>query len=90
MKKFEYTGQVSEDLKMHGIGRSVDLTSGNIYEGEFVNGVQQGFGRLIYGNSKTEEKFYIGNFQAGLREGEGELGFKNGVTQIGDFEINEF
>lgn len=39
MKKLEYRGQVNEDLKMHGLGRSVDLSSGNIYEGEFVNGV---------------------------------------------------
>jgi hypothetical protein len=39
MKKLEFTGQVNKDLKPHGLGRSVDLTSGNIYEGEFVNGV---------------------------------------------------
>lgn len=46
---------------MHGIGRSVDLISGNIYEGEFVNGVMEGFGRLIYGNSK-KDKCYTGMF----------------------------
>lgn len=53
---------------MHGVGRSIDFTSGNIYEGEFFNGVIQGFGRLIYGDSKTD-KVYVGTFEHGLKEG---------------------
>ena len=53
---------------MHGLGRSVDLTSGNIYEGEFVNNVMEGFGRLIYGNSE-EDRYYIGQFKSGFKEG---------------------
>jgi hypothetical protein len=68
MKKFKYSGQINDVDKMHGVGRSLDFTSGNIYEGEFVNGVMEGFGRLIYGNSKIH-KYYVGMFETGFRDG---------------------
>lgn len=45
-RKGIYSGQVNKHEKPHGIGRMIDEEE-RIYEGQFINGIEYGFARMI-------------------------------------------
>lgn len=58
--------------------------SGDVYEGEFVDGKKEGYGKLTL--SKGRESFsYQGHFRNDKIDGEGELTYANGDTFKGSF-----
>lgn len=80
---FLYEGTVSEASgAFFGFGK-LTFTSGNIYEGEFANDKQNGFGKwTIASNGEVYEgQFVDGTFVSGIRE-------VNGVIQRGTFNKN--
>ena len=88
-EKTTYHGQVDANEKYHGVGRLIDLTSGNMYEGQFSHGVFHGYGRLIYGTIKNKELYYIGDFETGLKHGNGFIQYEDYTFVEGTFEENE-
>jgi hypothetical protein len=55
------------------------------YDGEWVNGIKHGKGKL----SMRDGSFYEGDFQEGEIVGEGEFHFANGSTYKGSFYLGE-
>ena len=53
--------------KMHGWGKYTYASNGQIYIGDFVNGVKRGNGKIIYPNGKI----YEGKFVNGVPQGQG-------------------
>ena len=53
--------------KMNGYGRYTYASNGQVYEGEFVNGVKRGQGKIIY----PDGKIYEGKFVNGVPQGQG-------------------
>ena len=80
-----YIGQWLND-KEHGKGAIYeDINSKNrdvIYEGDFLSGLPNGFGKCFYETGS----YYIGQFSDGLRNGKGTIYYKNGCVKYeGDF-----
>ena len=71
--------------KMNGYGKYT-YSTGQIYEGTYVNGVKQGLGKLISPNNNI----YEGEFNKGLPDGEGTLTINgkkfNVIYQNGKFK----
>ena len=81
----QYYGQVNTHDEPHGIGRFISA-SGNIHEGEFINGVGTGFGRSI---SKMAET-YVGYWREDNQCGYGIQVAKSGdIIEEGLFEESE-
>ena len=53
--------------KMNGNGKYTYKEDKKIYEGEYLNGVKEGKGKLYY----PDGKIYEGNFKEGLPDGSG-------------------
>merc|ERR1712137_1380929 len=82
-----YEGEKNSDGEPHGIGKMI-FTNGDVYEGNFVNGLRHGYG--VYVDYKGNR--YEGDFSNGKRTGYGKLifaspkhiyegNFKKGVPQ---------
>lgn len=71
-----YRGQTIQVKPNPYIGRVV---SEGIYEGNFIDGLLDGFGRIIYKN----EDFYIGYLKDGLPSGLGNYTYANGTRRDG-------
>lgn len=63
-----YTGDLSEDGKREGFGRTVNNNGITLYEGEYKNDLREGFGVHHYRSGAVS---YIGNFKDDQREGFG-------------------
>lgn len=63
-----YTGDLSEDGKREGFGRTVNSNGITLYEGEYKNDLREGFGVHHYRSGAVS---YIGNFKDDQREGFG-------------------
>jgi hypothetical protein len=74
-----YEGDFKND-KFHGAGNLIN--NGEIYEGEFIEGVKCGFGKIYYKNGEKFEGQMIDN----KRNGIGNLYKKNGEIFEGKFE----
>ena len=59
LKEYIYHGQLDSFVSAHGIGRSSG--SWGVYEGKFIHGLPNGYGRLIDQNLNV----YEGNFKNG-------------------------
>ena len=59
----KYSGSFKKD-KFDGIGLLLD-SEGNIYDGEFIEGMKQGVGKLNFAN----KDLYVGNFKDNLFDG---------------------
>lgn len=70
---------------VNGKGKMVYAT-GDVYEGDFVNGKKKGKGILTYKNGDI----YVGEFISDRKEGQGTLTFKNGAVYVGQFGIDLF
>ena len=49
---------------MHGQG-TYKFTSGNVYEGQWVKGVMEGFGKMQYSDGSSYEGFWKNNLMHG-------------------------
>lgn len=59
-ENLDYYGQITrsnDTLTPHGVGREI-WQNGDMYEGQFENGVKSGFGRYIW----ADGKFYVGQW----------------------------
>ena len=65
---FRYTGDLSEDGKREGFGRTVNNNGITLYEGEYKNDLREGFGVHHYRSGAVS---YIGDFKDDQREGFG-------------------
>lgn len=63
-----YTGDLSEDGKREGFGRTVNDNGITLYEGEYKNDLREGFGVHHYRSGAVS---YIGDFKGDKREGFG-------------------
>ena len=45
---------------------------------------------MIFGPNGDGKEIYVGMWEDGLFHGDGVLNFRNGTTQTGNFEENEF
>ena len=63
-----YTGDLSEDGKREGFGRTVNNNGITLYEGGYKNDLREGFGVHHYRSGAVS---YIGNFKEDQREGFG-------------------
>jgi len=77
-KEFEYTGEILQD-KPHGYG--IRKMNNNIYEGMWVNGLEEGKGTLDLVNKDR----YVGEFKGGFIEGLGVYTTSNGEIYDGHF-----
>jgi TonB family protein len=75
----EYSGTLIRG-KLSGNVKAV-FASGDKYEGEYKNGMREGYGTYIHGDSAK----YTGNHSKGKRFGKGILVFPNGDKYIGEF-----
>ena len=80
-----YTGARNAAGNPHGAGRLVDA-QGDLYEGEFVDGVLNGRGRAVHRTGAV----YEGNFREGVFSGQGVLRMPNGDEYRGSFERGAF
>ena len=55
--------------KMNGFGKYTYASNGQIYEGNFVNGVKRGDGKITYPSGKI----YEGKFLNGVPQGQGTI-----------------
>src|SRR5690606_27847137 len=77
--KANYYGEVNSSGVPHGWGK-IDYSTGDIYEGDWVNGLREGSGRELMANGDM----YIGQFKDNRRNGKGV--FSNGDTYDGEWE----
>jgi hypothetical protein len=59
---------------VQGIGRLVNKSGSEIYEGQFYNEFKNGYGRHIF----DDGEYYIGSFKKDKRDGHGCFFFNNG------------
>ena len=78
-----YKGQTIQAAPTPYLGRVV---SDGIYEGKFINGLLNGFGRIIYKN----EDWYIGELKDGLPSGLGNYTYANGTRRDGDWKKGQW
>lgn len=69
----------------HGVSR-IEWKSGDIYEGENINGYKDGYGRYIW----RDGSHYIGGWKGGRLDGIGLYQFTNGRKMIGTFRSGKF
>jgi hypothetical protein len=82
-----YNGNYKDDKKS-GKGKLV-WKDGSKYEGDFENGLRNGFG--VYTYSKEDDRdYYEGHWKDDKKSGKGKFVWKNGTKQEGIFENNSF
>ena len=75
-----YEGERDEQNRRHGVGKAV-LGNGDVYEGEYFEGVRQGRGRYTWTNGNV----YVGEYHGGVKSGQGTLVYKNGAVYSGQW-----
>ena len=81
-----YIGPLFYELP-NGNGKKY-FKDGRIFEGNFVNGKREGFGRITFPNKKNSF-FYIGEYKNDVGNGKGKEFYENGkVAYDGDFVNN--
>jgi hypothetical protein len=68
----------------HGAGR-MRYADGAVYQGEFVNGLREGSGTLVFPSveSPSSEVRYVGTFKANVADGRGTMEYKDGSRYEG-------
>jgi hypothetical protein len=77
---FFYSGNLNANLKADGLGRA--FGSYGLYEGEFHNGLPNGYGRLIL----NHHNYYIGNFANGVYSNPGKFVKSDGTIIANELE----
>ncbi|ESU44943.1 Putative MORN domain protein [Giardia duodenalis] len=85
IKGEEYVGTFKNNIR-HGSGRLLLTTTGDIYEGDFVEGHLEGTGKITYGSkNEMHAETYVGEFANGLPHGQGTILFSDGSWYKGQF-----
>ena len=79
-----YSGQYNQGNKPHGWGRKL-YKDGYIYEGEWKNGIRNGFCKFIW----VDGNYYQGDFKDSTMHGFGTMTWNDGVTYEGEWEEGE-
>ena len=84
--QFEYIGDMkNRDAQFNGKGSQINLITKDKYEGEFKNGVADGYGIMVFADGTRFE----GNFKSGLKHGKGKvvnaLFFRSGEEKNEEF-----
>ena len=74
-RKYMYHGERNAQGQRHGYGISI-LTNGDVYSGEFKNGVRDGYGEYIY--AKENGAKYSGYYKDNKKSGHGVFVYPNG------------
>lgn len=69
----------------HGQGNYNNNEEGVEYEGQWVNGMRDGYGELRYKNGSV----YQGNWQKGMKWGQGKMTYASGNFYEGNWENNK-
>lgn len=86
MDFLQYEGRKDKQGRPHGQGRMRYKTNGDIYEGEWAHGLQQGYGVLKDAIYRT---VYVGEWFRGKRHGQGATMFPSGMTHRGKYIEDE-
>ena len=87
---FKYIGQfkskdyIGDPIK-HGEGKLYDPSGEVVYDGEFKDDLEHGWGEEVY-----TDGIYFGQFQKGQRHGHGQYNFNNGDKYKGGWEEGNF
>jgi hypothetical protein len=65
--------------RFHGYGTYTSAKSGQVYEGQWVNGKKQGVGKYTFSNGELYDGDYFNN----RKHGYGKYTFKNGSSYEG-------
>ena len=76
-----YTGDI-EGIYRHGNGKMVFATTGDVYEGSFVDDELTGYGTYTYENGDV----YVGYLSGGSKEGTGTYTWASGARYEGAFQ----
>ena len=78
----QYQGQHNnfDEKNKHGLGRT-EYQGGDMYEGQYVNGLKAGYGRYIWNSGD----YYVGQFRMGTLDGKGLYVFASGTRRVGKF-----
>ncbi len=85
-ENYQYFGELDENKKRSGYGRTVTPEGTTAYEGGYYNDKRNGFGTFYFKNGKVN---YVGNWRDNLRNGFG-VGFRgsDGSSHIGKWFDN--
>lgn len=85
-ESYQYFGELDENKKRSGYGRTVTPEGTTAYEGGYYNDKRNGFGTFYFKNGKVN---YVGNWRDNLRNGFG-VGFRgsDGSSHIGKWFDN--
>ena len=84
----EYVGEYEGDLDKHGQPQGhgkMTYADGNVYEGNFKDGLANGLGKCEYADGAV----YEGKFKNGQRHGRGKMTYADGDVYEGEFENDE-
>lgn len=83
---YSYFGDLNDDGKRNGYGRTSASTGKTAYEGEYLEDKRNGFGTFYYKNGDIN---FVGNWQNNIRNGFG-VGFRSSdkTAHIGKWENN--
>ena len=76
--------------RFQAIGRAIDFKDSTVYEGEWKDGKEEGYGRKIYGGANKKFDYYLGFWQKGKHHGYGLMLNKNGKIDEGSWVNGEF
>ena len=79
-----YIGEVLNGLK-HGKGKIYNINGSIKYEGDFVNGKREGYGKFIW----EDGEYYIGQWMNNLKYGKGIIYYKNGGIKLDCNWVND-
>lgn len=79
-----YLGNLNNKHKQNGYGTEYYNNDSILYEGEWVNGLKNGLGKMYFQNNSK----YIGDFEFDVIHGNGEFYYPNGEFYIGQFKVN--
>ncbi|MCH5304370.1 MAG: hypothetical protein J1E41_05865 [Ruminococcus sp.] len=85
-ESYKYFGELDENNKRSGFGRTVTPSGTTAYEGEYHDDMRNGFGTFYFKNHKVN---YVGNWHNNRRDGFG-IGFRgsDGSSHIGKWFNN--
>ena len=76
--------------RFQAIGRGIDFKESTVYEGEWKDGREEGYGRKIFGSANKKFDYYLGYWLKGKPNGFGLMLYKNGKSEEGAWLNGEF
>lgn len=81
----DYYGQVDPSNNAPDGKGTMKYDNGDVYEGEWVDGMREGKGCMKYNNGDM----YDGEWKTDMREGQGEYTWKDGRKYIGEYKADQ-